>query len=40
MQQAFTDVSARATRAITVEARAHQFAAGTLTVKVDGAAAN
>lgn len=40
MQQAFTDVSARATRAITVEARAHQFAAGTLTVKVDSAAAN
>jgi hypothetical protein len=40
MQQVFTDVSARATRAISVEAREHQFAAGTLTVKVDGAAAN
>jgi hypothetical protein len=40
MQQAFTDVSARATRAITIEAREHQFAAGTLTVKVDSAAAN
>jgi metacaspase-1 len=40
MQQAFTDVSARATRAITVEAREHQFAAGTLTVNVDSAATN
>ena len=40
MQQAFTDVSARATRAISVEARRSQFAAGTLTVKVEGAAAN
>ena len=40
MQQTFTDVSARATRAISVEAREHQFAAGTLTVKVDAAAAN
>jgi hypothetical protein len=40
MQQAFTDVSARATRAITVEARAPQFAAGTLTVTVESSAAN
>jgi metacaspase-1 len=40
MQQVFTDVSARATRAITVEARQSQFAAGTLTVKVESAAAN
>jgi hypothetical protein len=40
MQQVFTDVSARATRAISVEARRSQFAAGTLTVKVEGAAAN
>jgi hypothetical protein len=34
MQQAFTEVSARATRALTVEARRPQFAAGTLTVTV------
>jgi metacaspase-1 len=39
MQQLFTEVSARATRALTVEARARQFAAGTLTVTVEGAAA-
>lgn len=40
MQEAFTDVSARATRAISVETRESQFAAGTLTVKVNRAAAN
>lgn len=40
MQQVFTEVSARATRAITVEARRSQFAAGTLTVKVESATAN
>jgi metacaspase-1 len=42
MQQVFTDVSARATRAITVEARQSQsqFAAGSLTVKVESAATN
>jgi|HubBroStandDraft_1064217.scaffolds.fasta_scaffold01513_6 hypothetical protein len=40
MQAAFTDVSARATRAISVEAQKSQFAAGTLTVKVESAAAN
>jgi metacaspase-1 len=40
MQQVFTDVSARATRAISVEAHRSQFAAGTLTVKVESAAAN
>ena len=34
MQQTFTEVSARATRALTVEARQHGFAAGSLTVKV------
>jgi metacaspase-1 len=38
MQQLFTDVSARATRAIAVEARASRFAAGSLTVQVEGAA--
>ena len=40
MQEAFTDVSARATRAISVETRESTFAAGTLTVKVNSAAAN
>jgi metacaspase-1 len=39
MQQLFTEVSARATRALTVEARSSQFAAGTLTVTVEGGAA-
>jgi metacaspase-1 len=39
MQQLFTEVSARATRALTVEARNSQFAAGTLTVTVESAAA-
>jgi len=39
MQQLFTEVSARATRALTVEARTSQFAAGTLTVTVEGVAA-
>jgi metacaspase-1 len=39
MQQAFTDVSARATRAIAVETRESKFAAGTLTVKVINTAA-
>jgi len=34
MQQVFTEVSARATRAISVEARPSQFAAGTMTVVV------
>jgi hypothetical protein len=34
MQQVFTEVSARATRAISVEARPSQFAAGTMTVLV------
>jgi hypothetical protein len=34
MQQVFTEVSARATRAISVEARPTQFAAGTMTVLV------
>ncbi len=38
MEQVFTEVSARATRALTVEARQSRFAAGTLTVKVEGAA--
>ena len=40
MQQVFTEVSARATRALSVEARQSQFAAGSLTVRVEGAAAN
>jgi hypothetical protein len=34
MQQVFTEVSARATRAISVEAKPSQFAAGTMTVMV------
>lgn len=34
MEQVFTEVSARATRALSVEARPSQFAAGTLTVLV------
>ncbi len=38
MEQMFTEVSARATRALTVEARRSEFAAGTLTVKVESAA--
>jgi metacaspase-1 len=38
MEQTFTEVSARATRAISVEARQNGFAAGSLTVKVVGAA--
>jgi metacaspase-1 len=40
MQQTFTDVSARATRALSVEARNNGFAAGSLTVNVLGAAKN
>lgn len=35
MQQAFTEVNSRATRALVVEARDDQIAAGTLTVRVD-----
>ncbi|MGO9803605.1 MAG: caspase family protein [Steroidobacteraceae bacterium] len=38
MQQTFTEVSARATRALTVEARQSGFAAGTTTVTVERAA--
>ena len=38
MQQVFTEVSARAARALSVEARQSQFAAGSLTVRVEGAA--
>jgi metacaspase-1 len=38
MQQVFTEVSARATRALSVEARPSQFAAGSLTVRVEAAA--
>jgi len=38
MQQVFTEVSARATRALSVEARPSQFAAGSLTVQVEAAA--
>jgi hypothetical protein len=38
MQQVFTEVSARATRALSVEARQSQFAAGSLTVRVENAA--
>jgi metacaspase-1 len=38
MQQAFTEVSARATRAISVEARDSRIAAGQLTVNVERAA--
>jgi metacaspase-1 len=38
MQQAFTEVNARATRALVVEARDQPLAAGTLTVRVDPAA--
>jgi metacaspase-1 len=40
MEQVFTEVSARATRALSVEARQSQFAAGSLTVRVEGAPAN
>lgn len=40
MQQVFTEVSARATRALSVEARHSQFAAGSLTVRVEGTAAH
>jgi hypothetical protein len=36
----FTEVSARATRALVVEARQNRFAAGTLNVKVEGKAAH
>lgn len=38
MQQAFTEVNARATRALVVEAADQQISAGTLTVRVDPAA--
>jgi metacaspase-1 len=38
MQQTFTDVSARATRALSVEARSDGFAAGSVTVNVRNAA--
>jgi metacaspase-1 len=38
MQQVFTEVSARATRALSVEARQSAFAAGSLTVRVANAA--
>ncbi|MBV8144100.1 MAG: caspase family protein [Gammaproteobacteria bacterium] len=38
MQQTFTEVSARATRALSVEARNTGFAAGSMTVNVRGAA--
>lgn len=38
MQEVFTEVSARATRALSVEARPSQFAAGTMTVVVAPAA--
>jgi hypothetical protein len=38
MQQVFTEVSARATRALSVEARQSRFAAGSLTVQVQEAA--
>jgi hypothetical protein len=40
MQQVFTGVSARATRALSVEARHSQFAAGSLTVTVRGTGTN
>jgi hypothetical protein len=40
MEQVFTEVSARATRALVVEARQNRFAAGTLNVKVEGKAAH
>jgi metacaspase-1 len=40
MQQAFTEVNARGTRALVVEARDRQIAAGTLTVRVDPGAAH
>ncbi len=38
MEQVFTEVSARATRALVVEARQSRFAAGSLNVKVEGKA--
>ena len=38
MQQVFTEVNARGTRALVVEARESQISAGTLTVRVDPAA--
>jgi hypothetical protein len=38
MQQVFTEVNARGTRALVVEARQSQISAGTLTVRVDPAA--
>jgi hypothetical protein len=40
MQEVFTEVSGRATRALTVEARQSRFAAGSLTVRVEGKAAH
>jgi metacaspase-1 len=40
MQQMFTEVSSRATRALIVEARQSRFAAGALSVKVEGTVAH
>lgn len=40
MQEVFTEVSGRATRALVVEARQSKFAAGSITVKVAGKAAH
>ena len=39
MEQVFTEVSARATRALVIEARESRFAAGTLSVNIEGKAA-
>lgn len=40
MEQVFTEVSARATRALVIEARQSRFAAGSLSVTVEGKAAH
>jgi hypothetical protein len=40
MEQMFTEVSARATRDLVIEARESRFAAGTLSVNVEGKAAH
>jgi hypothetical protein len=40
MEQVYTEVSARATRALVIKARESRFAAGTLSVNVEGKAAH
>ena len=40
MQQAFTEVSGRATRALIIEAREEKISAGTLTLQIDQTASH